>query len=385
MTVDGLPPVVIGGIQTYALELSKALAAHGVRVSLLYGIPYRSDQQLEEDPFADYPHSGSSAYPVQRRKPGRLPGHYLKDSFHLSARMLTCSQEVAADADFVYAHGQTGRAFIKAKLNGCRLPPICVHAHGYEMFQTAPSFRGRLEQYLLGPTFARMSREADYVFSYGGKIDRILAGLGVSADRILQTPNGIGADWLKCRVVPEVREKRHFLFVGRFERRKGIQEIHAAIRQIPVGRAVFRFVGPVPEAMQLRRSDVFYDGLVRDTERLKQIYDASDVMLCPSHSEGMPTVVLLAMARGLAVIATDVGAVAAVVSEENGILLPGPSAEGLRDAIEAAIGWSADELLGRQRESMERSRDYTWDAIAAETLQSFENILATGKSGMPTT
>ena len=43
----------------------------------------------------------------------------------------------------------------------------------------------------------------------------------------------------------------------------------------------------------------------------------SDVLVVPSLSEGMPTVILEAMARGKAVIATDVGAVSDLVSEEE--------------------------------------------------------------------
>jgi glycosyltransferase involved in cell wall biosynthesis len=43
--------------------------------------------------------------------------------------------------------------------------------------------------------------------------------------------------------------------------------------------------------------------------------------MCPSYSEGMPNVILEAMTRGLAIMATDVGAIRLLVSKNNGILL----------------------------------------------------------------
>ena len=45
------------------------------------------------------------------------------------------------------------------------------------------------------------------------------------------------------------------------------------------------------------------------------------MLLCPSYSEGMPNVILEAMSRGLAIIATDIGAICDMVCDKNGILL----------------------------------------------------------------
>ena len=53
----------------------------------------------------------------------------------------------------------------------------------------------------------------------------------------------------------------------------------------------------------------------------KDIFDSCDVLICPSYSEGMPNVILEAMARGLAIIATDVGAISEMVDSTNGILM----------------------------------------------------------------
>ena len=85
----------------------------------------------------------------------------------------------------------------------------------------------------------------------------------------------------------------------------------------------FHFVGPIPIKQQLNVSDlkIVYHGLISDLEERQSIYDRCDVLLCPSYSEGMPNVILEAMSRGLAIIATDVGAICDMVCDKNGILL----------------------------------------------------------------
>lgn len=53
------------------------------------------------------------------------------------------------------------------------------------------------------------------------------------------------------------------------------------------------------------------------------LLDASDILVHPSRSEGLPLVVLEGMAKGLAIIATDVGGISEAI-EETGVLLPAP-------------------------------------------------------------
>jgi len=58
-----------------------------------------------------------------------------------------------------------------------------------------------------------------------------------------------------------------------------------------------------------------YHGVIRDKQQMMDVMDSCHVLLLPSLSEGMPTVVLEAKARGLAIIATDVGAVSELQSD----------------------------------------------------------------------
>jgi teichuronic acid biosynthesis glycosyltransferase TuaC len=73
-------------------------------------------------------------------------------------------------------------------------------------------------------------------------------------------------------------------------------------------------------------------------EEVPLFLQASDFLVLPSYSEGMPQAVLEAMNCGLAVVATRVGGVPeAVVEGETGLLVEAKSAEQLRDAMERMI------------------------------------------------
>ena len=94
------------------------------------------------------------------------------------------------------------------------------------MFQRAASVRNKLEHLLLRRTFAQLTQQADYVFSFSGQIREIVESrLGVSAGKIIELPNAIDASWL-CSAPKPSAARRRFIFLGRYERRKGIEELH---------------------------------------------------------------------------------------------------------------------------------------------------------------
>ena len=74
-------------------------------------------------------------------------------------------------------------------------PP--VNFHGYEMFQQPPDFLSWIKAKLVLKSPAMYNiKNADYLFSYGGKITDLLLSLGVPKKRVLELPTGISAEWL---------------------------------------------------------------------------------------------------------------------------------------------------------------------------------------------
>jgi glycosyltransferase involved in cell wall biosynthesis len=76
---------------------------------------------------------------------------------------------------------------------------------------------------------------------------------------------------------------------------------------------------------------VVFHGMVVDRDR---VYDAIDVLAVTSRTEGQSMAILEAMARGLPVVATNVGGNAKLVQDnDTGILVPAGDPLAIRDAI----------------------------------------------------
>ena len=272
----------------------------------------------------------------------------------------------------------TAWAFTTAKHQGQRMPPIGVNLHGFEMFQAPASFKSRLENWLLRPDFLVHVHQADYVFSYGGQITELIHNqLHIPNEKILEIPGGINPGWLVNKIKLPSKPLR-FIFTGRYERRKGIEELHTAIQNNSNWEkyATFRFVGPIPEAKRLSLPHVSYTGPIRDEASLQNEFRQADILLCPSHSEGMPNVILEGMASGLAVLATDVGAVRLLVDSKNGVLLPKVSVSGLVGSINQLLSQNEDQVMKMKRASLDRVERFTWDKMTAQTLDQIQKILA---------
>lgn len=375
---DGIFPLDVGGMAKHSYYLVKALLDRGVRVDL-YGAVDRPDQ-FEAAPLTDGPGAESSlrTHVLERIRSPSLPGHYPWDCYRTSRRI---HRELAerADVDFVYAQGLTGWYSLREKPRERLGAPVGVHPHGLEMYQKAASPGAWLKNHYLRPFFRWNLRNADYVFSFGGKIGAIIRSLGVPDGRILRAKNGIEASWLDDRTSPSNgSEERSFVFVGRDERRKGIQELHQVIGQLHDEgiRCPFHFIGPIPERRRLDIPSLKYWGLIREEKKIQGILRRSDALVCPSYSEGMPTVILEAMASGLPVIATRVGAVDQLVTPENGWLIPPGEPDALRDSLLAALRAPREILdrMGRTSRSMVE-REYRWSTVARDTVEAIESVL----------
>ena len=370
LLADGVYPYRLGGIQRHTRMLALHFAKAGVQVTLLHSAD-TPELRARAEALDDFPAEARSkikSLVVVPPKAGRYPGHYLHDCQRYSRVLLDRYREENVGADFVYAQGLTGIAFGAARRGATDLPPVGVNQHGYEMFQKAANLRAWLEQFVLRGQVVALDRSADVVFTFPRKIRAIVERrCKVPSERLVEVPNAIDGSWIVAHR-PAPTAKRRFLFIGRHERRKGVPELLEAIAPLRASGVEFHFVGPIPEQLRLKRDDVVYHGTVTDTATLQVILDLSDVLLCPSFAEGMPTVVLEAMARGLAVIATDVGATAEWVGADNGVLLPFPDVGALRTAIERCIAMPVSELHRLQAASIAKAKECTWDLVTAKTI-----------------
>ena len=381
LIADGIHPYVIGGMQKHSFYLAKYFSLNGVKVDL-YHTSFRNkvSTAIEQlDCFTDKEKESINSILVEFPKHTSLPGHYLRESYEYSCKVFEKFKK-SGNVDFIYAKGFTAWKLIEEKQKGDKCPPIGVNFHGYEMFQRAPSIKSELEQklFLRKPVLFNI-RHADYVFSYGGKITNVIKDLNIQSNKIIEVSTAIEPSWLVNTIKPTIG-KRRFIFIGRYEERKGIKELTEAITQFKVGVFEFHFVGDIPHDKKIIRPDFIYHGLINDEHVIKQLMRLSDVLVCPSYSEGMPNVILEGMANGLAIIATDVGAVGLMVSKNNGWLLDFPSVNNISRSLQQAIDCE-DRLLDiMKRKSLDIVQEkYLWNNVVVELIAEIKKCIVKEK------
>ncbi|MFN0033300.1 MAG: glycosyltransferase family 4 protein, partial [Flavobacteriales bacterium] len=109
---------------------------------------------------------------------------------------------------------------------------------------------------------------------------------------------------------------------------------------------------------------------------IQRVLDACDVLVTPSHSEGMPNVIMEGMARGLAVVATDVGAVSAVVSEENGWLIEPNDMGALQQSLQDICLMQLPELMAKRNMSLQKIAAFHWEKIGEMTAMEIQKRVA---------
>lgn len=113
-------------------------------------------------------------------------------------------------------------------------------------------------------------------------------------------------------------------FVGSLSENKGVLDLADAVSRTSVDPTVLvAGDGPARDTFEaaLNGRGVFLDSVPYD--QMPAVYAAMDVLVLPSHSEGLPRVLLEAGAAGVPVIATNVGGIPDVVREgETGLLCP---------------------------------------------------------------
>lgn len=136
--------------------------------------------------------------------------------------------------------------------------------------------------------------------------------------------------------------KYDVLFVGRLEEVKGVDILLKAVYYIKekYGQSItVAIVGDgskkdylIKFARELKIDDlVEFTGIRQDVHELMKI---SKIFVLPSRWEGLPMVVLEAMANGIPVIATSVGGVPEIIEDQvNGILVPRENSKMLADKI----------------------------------------------------
>lgn len=198
-------------------------------------------------------------------------------------------------------------------------------------------------------------------------------------------PNGVNTEYYCPQPQEEVRRQlgiaqraRVFVYLGSFTRRKAVDRIIFAFRQLKTAGTptLLLLVGDGPERPKL---EALTEGdsrvcFVGHTDLPEQYLRAADWMVSASVSEGLPNAVLESLACGTPVLLSSIGAHQEIASraEEACRLFQVSSTEALRDGLRQAMECS--DMVDLRAEARGVAVEFF---SAAKMAQSYQDLYAT--------
>lgn len=177
----------------------------------------------------------------------------------------------------------------------------------------------------------------------------------------------------------------YILSAGRLAPGKGLEDLLEAFALIAGRDRALRLVmagdGPLRGRLEQRAAAsglagrVQFLGHVPDRAQMAGLYQQAGLFALASHHEGLPTVVLEAMACGCPVVATAVGGIPnAVVDGVNGLLTPPGEPQALAEALCSALAdpRRLDEMGARARRTVEQR--FAWERIGARFVELYGSL-----------
>ncbi len=290
---------------------------------------------------------------------------------------------IIRDERYAAVHTHTPRAaFVGRMAAWLAGVPLIHHVHS----PTSRDSTRRMLNWLNAATERLSLVGAAAAIGVSEAMGRYATRLGISAERVWIVPNGvpIRSD-VPLRDAP--RGAWTLGAVALFRPRKGLEVLLDALaelreRHVPVRlRAVGGFETPEYESQIRARaaklglvSVIDWTGFTSDvTAEL----DKMDLFVLPSlFGEGLPMVVLEAMASGVPIVATDVeGVPEAIRPSVDGLLVPPHDSQRLAEAIERFIAREADWQAFRESALLRQRDRFSDQSMAAGVAEVYRAVL----------
>lgn len=289
-------------------------------------------------------------------------------------------RSAAKGADVVVAHGSSTLEACAIGLVGLDTPFV-YRSIGDPSYWVTDLNRQRV-------VGAMLRRARSHVALWPGAAKQLTERYRISPERIAIIPNAVNAD----DFAPASQEERDnarrsyrigagqpcLAFVGAFTPEKNVEAAIDACAAIGDAVLLLAGDGPLSESLQHHARQAVgararFLGPLTDP---RSVYAAADLLLLPSHSEGMPAVLLEAGLMGRPTVATAVGAVPDIIEDGHTGFLAPPAERSLfisrvRDALTDAenVGKQASEAF-RERFSFDQTTD-AWIEVLKEAADTY--------------
>jgi len=233
-----------------------------------------------------------------------------------------------------FANFPTDVAMLVSRLSGI---PFSFTAHANDIY---------VKPYNL----AQKINEAKFVTTCTFYNKKWLDNIAFDKDKIHLLYHGVDLDyWQHNSSLNKELKQKQVLFVGRLVKKKGVIYLLKAIEQLIKEKYEIHLIiaGRGKEEQKLKKfcklhglsTDVTFLGW-KNSEQIKKLFTYSDVLVLPSNiasdgdRDGIPNIILEAMASGLPVISTPVSGITEVIQHNhNGLLVPERNVKQLANSI----------------------------------------------------
>jgi len=296
----------------------------------IIGLARAIDKSRYEVVVAAFSEAGRETELIRRAKQEGIPAEtiFVRNAYDLRAPKRIANLIDRCKIDILNTHGY------RSNLLGRRAARIQGIKHlAVSRGWTAENIKVRLYHWLDRTTL----KKSDTVVCVSQSKKGELLRAGVPREKLIVIPNAVFIPPSKASPTIDWREKFGWdrttplvVCAGRLSYEKGpdlfLSAVPEIVRNVPQARFVIFGDGPLVGrlAAQIEKSNldnyIRLAGFVTDLPRELPDFD---VLVNPSRSEGMPNIILEALAARLAVVATDVGGVSEVIVDgQTGRLVP---------------------------------------------------------------
>lgn len=353
------------------LDLADGLMARGCEVHLIYSTG-RIDARFR-DRLAELKNLPSLALPM-RTTPHPADFGVVK----------TVRRYLKQHGPFDIVHGHSSKGGAIARLAALGTGAAAFYTlHGLIMMDPGLS---RLKRSLYLAIELGLSLRTAKIIAVSPEEARAAVRIGLGKSRVVTVPNGVGP----AQLTPRVEARRELAlaedavaigFIGRLVDQKAphvlVEAFAATVAVVPAARLVMVGSGPLMEPLrELSRTLKVSDKIIWLGERdARQVLAAFDIFALSSRKEGLPYVVLEAMAAGLPIVATVASGVEILIDPGvNGFHVPTDDTLAFTHALLKLAG---DPSLASRcgRASLQKASDFTIDAMVDKTLAVYRHGL----------
>jgi glycosyltransferase involved in cell wall biosynthesis len=298
----------------------------------------------------------------------------------------------------IHAPGGLWYGLRRRFLSSGNLPPTVMTLHGLEErrihVQSREEKKGRAWNFKLSnrlwhrfytfPLFRWTIRTCDGAHTYARDVWNILQlNYNLDSDRVAYIPNGVEPRFFLPRTY-DSNGPLKLLYAGTWLDQRGIFYLRDALlslsAQLPGLTMTFAGCGCPPEVITEffgpRLAQTIVVRPVVPSGEMHQLFSEHDIFLFPSLMEGLPSVLLEAMASGMPVITAETCGMPDVVENDfNGLLVPPADALAIEQAVlRLAASAELRQRLGQAaQQTMAR---YTWKRSALMLEKLLRHIIA---------